>query len=242
MTKGVARDIESGIFIRHSAELVNCCSGQISFVICFYDKFKFVICQLNKWKMLSMKFDGGKAVVQRILQAYGFTMQKQLHDHLGVGNGTVSTWIKRNYFPGEVVIRCALETGADLEWLATGRDNVSSMEVVNNKRPNFNNISHKAIVDGCLNTVGIWIVDLSALELKEENLFLLTSGAGKYLVNENVYFPEDGLWLIEREGVYSVNNIKKAPNNNWQIDGVMWPKDDVLLHGKVIRNIIKSGV
>lgn len=69
-----------------------------------------------------MKFDGGKAVVQRILQAYGFTMQKQLHDHLGVGNGTVSTWIKRNYFPGEVVIRCALETGADLEWLALGKE------------------------------------------------------------------------------------------------------------------------
>ncbi|MBN3207504.1 helix-turn-helix domain-containing protein [Pectobacterium brasiliense] len=30
-----------------------------------------------------------------MLKAYGVTMQKQLHDYLDVGNGTVSIWIKK---------------------------------------------------------------------------------------------------------------------------------------------------
>lgn len=53
-----------------------------------------------------MKFQGGESAVQRLMQAYGFTMKKQLGDHLGAGTGTISTWVKRDYFPGEAIVRC----------------------------------------------------------------------------------------------------------------------------------------
>lgn len=66
---------------------------------------------------------GGKAVLQRILQAYGFKTQKELSDLLGIPTGTISTWIRRDFFPGDVVITCALDTGVPLSWLAIEKDN-----------------------------------------------------------------------------------------------------------------------
>ena len=66
--------------------------------------------------------NGGKPVLRRILDAYGFTMQKQLCELLDISSGMVSTWVRRNYFPGDVVVACALDTGVDLRWLATGKN------------------------------------------------------------------------------------------------------------------------
>lgn len=66
--------------------------------------------------------NGGKPVLRRVMNAYGFTLQKQLCELLGISSGTVSTCIRRNYFPGDVVITCSLDTGASLGWLALGRN------------------------------------------------------------------------------------------------------------------------
>lgn len=33
----------------------------------------------------------------------------------------MSTWVRRNYFPGDIVVTCALDTGVSLLWLATGQ-------------------------------------------------------------------------------------------------------------------------
>lgn len=65
--------------------------------------------------------NGGKTVLRRILDAYGFNMQKELGDLLGISSGTISTWVRRDFFPGDVVVTCALDTGVSLEWLATGK-------------------------------------------------------------------------------------------------------------------------
>lgn len=67
--------------------------------------------------------NGGKPVLRRILDAYGFKLQKELCELLDLSSGTVSTWIRRNYFPGDVVVSCALDTGVSLEWLAIGKGN-----------------------------------------------------------------------------------------------------------------------
>lgn len=42
-------------------------------------------------------------------------------EKIGFGPGTVSIWIRRDYFAGEVVVQCILDTRVSLEWLATGK-------------------------------------------------------------------------------------------------------------------------
>lgn len=184
-----------------------------------------------------MKFDGGKAVVQRILQAYGFTMQKQLHDHLGVGNGTVSTWIKRNYFPGEVVIRCALETGADLEWLATGSATSSSY-------PKVNSIISGGIKTKRLENGKLLPIDDSYIDLISRNLILnspeyIVYGQKVWLVECDFDIETDGVWLLKKGTAYTVTEVKQMPRSRWLIDGVEWPNEEVEFVGKAIVEIRK---
>lgn len=66
------------------------------------------------------ELEGGKAVLTRMLQAYGFSMQKELGDLYGLSSGTISTWVRRDIL-GDVVVACALDTGVSLRWLARQR-------------------------------------------------------------------------------------------------------------------------
>ena len=184
-----------------------------------------------------MKFDGGKAVVQRILQAYGFTMQKQLHDHLGVGNGTVSTWIKRNYFPGEVVIRCALETGADLEWLATG---IPAKETRSGDKILPITIPRKKIANGVLTSEPDCLLDPSLFNPFPDGPLVVKKDKELYIVETNFLHILNGKWLIKRSDFYSISSVVVYPKKTVAIDGVQWPIEDLDFMGLVCYEIKDS--
>lgn len=57
------------------------------------------------------ELEGGKAVLQRILDAYGFTMQKQLGDLHELSSGTISTWVRRNFSPGMLLLHALWTLG-----------------------------------------------------------------------------------------------------------------------------------
>lgn len=59
-------------------------------------------------------------LIERISSSYGVTTQRALAEVLGVPSNSISTWIQRNSLPGKAIIKCSLETGADLNWLMTG--------------------------------------------------------------------------------------------------------------------------
>lgn len=189
--------------------------------------------------MLSMKFDGGKAVVQRILQAYGFTMQKQLHDHLGVGNGTVSTWIKRNYFPGEVVIRCALETGADLEWLATGSNVKSKLSVKGTHSEAFLVLPYAELRNGEIYECGDYLLDTKLHLVAPKNPIMLRDGNDMWLIEQNYNVYCDGIWLFRRNDTYCCDVISAAPSKKLIINNVEWPENEIKLCGMATLRIEK---
>ncbi|MFE8146568.1 phage repressor protein CI [Brenneria goodwinii] len=169
-----------------------------------------------------MRFDGGKGVVERILKAYGFTMQKQLHDHLGVGNGTVSTWIKREYFPGEVVIRCSLETGASLIWLATGEgemfpDLAKDSESAINKP--YISLKKIRIVGGKLQDAGIWIADSTLLDDSVSDPSFIEKGNNTWIADMSVTQVSNGRWLLDIDGDVDVYDVARIPGNRIQVSG-----------------------
>ncbi|MBQ4775292.1 phage repressor protein CI [Pectobacterium versatile] len=169
-----------------------------------------------------MKFDGGKGVVERILKAYGFTMQKQLHDHLDVGNGTVSTWIKREYFPGEVVIRCALETGASLTWLATGegemfQDLAKPVEsAINSACISLKKIR---ILGGRLQDAGTWSVDSTLLDDSVSEPAFIEKGNNAWIADMSVTQVSNGRWLLDIDGDVDVYDVARIPGNRIQVSG-----------------------
>lgn len=85
-----------------------------------------------------------------MLDAYWFSTQKELGDLLGISTATISTWIRRNFFPGDVVIACALDIGVSLEWLATGRGITSSGQGLAVDAPETVTIAKKRLLAGKL--------------------------------------------------------------------------------------------
>lgn len=87
------------------------------------------------WIILHMtdKFEDSAAIIERLTSSYGVTSQRALASSLDVPPNNVSSWVQRNSVPGSAVIKCALDTGADLRWLMTGKFENSNFEVGKSK-------------------------------------------------------------------------------------------------------------
>lgn len=70
---------------------------------------------------MSIDFNsGGAKVLDRIIQAYGFKSKVEYSNYLGTSAASLSIRYRRDLFPSDLVVKCMDETGATLEWLATG--------------------------------------------------------------------------------------------------------------------------
>jgi len=153
--------------------------------------------------------NGGKIVLRRILDAYGFSMQKELGDLLEISSGTISTWIRREYFPGDVVVACALDTGVSLKWLATGKGQMfdSQSEAVTSSI----SISRKKLESGVLNEAGTWLMD-PALSTVDKNSLVFIDGVGhSWLVNTEAKNIANGRWFVNIDNSFDVYDIARLP-------------------------------
>ncbi|MEN5020999.1 phage repressor protein CI [Pantoea agglomerans] len=186
--------------------------------------------------------NGGKAVLRRIMDAYGFTLQKQLCDLLGISSGTVSTWVRRNYFPGDVVVTCALDTGVSLRWIALGKD---VGNIAKNNIDNGNEIPKKHLSAGVLHDVGFWKVDVATIAPNIKIPFLLTSNHEGWLVDESITEISNGKFLIKLGGkldVYDVillpRNRLKATNKKGSFECAL---EEILVEGMVVISMEMFG-
>ncbi|OCG60784.1 helix-turn-helix domain-containing protein [Gilliamella sp. Nev3-1] len=67
-----------------------------------------------------IKFDNSRNVINRILSAYKLKTVKSLADRWDITASVIGSRVQRNTFPSDFVIKCILDTGADLKWLCTG--------------------------------------------------------------------------------------------------------------------------
>ncbi|RZM90294.1 MULTISPECIES: phage repressor protein CI [unclassified Escherichia] len=152
---------------------------------------------------------GGKPVLRRILDAYGFTMQKELGDLLDISSGTISTWIRRDFFPGDVVVTCALDTGVSLEWLATGKGKMrQSKEVC---YPDVLTIKKSRLESGELKDAGSWQPDPSMIPSNSEELIFVDGAGASWLVDCSASNIGNGRWLIDIDGAFDVFDVVRLP-------------------------------
>lgn len=59
-------------------------------------------------------------VLDRVIEAYGFTQKMQLAEHLDIAASSLSSRYKRGGLPADIMVKCMAETGVSLEWLVTG--------------------------------------------------------------------------------------------------------------------------
>ncbi|EPB4501098.1 phage repressor protein CI [Yersinia enterocolitica] len=188
--------------------------------------------------MNEKRLSGGIAAVERMMQAYNLKVQRELATYLGAGTGTISTWIKRDYFPGKEIVLCALETGVSLHWLATGEGKPRE-PVKSGSQETAKSITRKNLDDGLLIDASPVLLDSELLSAQtiEPELISLSNQKRYFLVERQFKNVADGLWLIEKAGVTSISNIARLPGDVWRINDVNWPVNDVRILAKVVGEI-----
>lgn len=161
---------------------------------------------------------GGKGVLRRILDAYGFSLQKDLGDLLGISSGTMSTWVRRNYFPGDIVVTCALDTGVSLQWLATGQGEMRASDPLDMVPP-ARAVPLYRLIAGQLKDGGEWLADRTLIPSTAEQPAYVDGGRVAWLVDLSVTNIANGRWLLDIDGNLDVYDIARLPGNQLQVSG-----------------------
>lgn len=84
----------------------------------------------QKFKNLDKPFayDGGKNLIDRLINLFELRSRVELGDLLGVTPGTISTWTTRETTPYELLIRIHLLTGWPMEYLCFGTGELASLK------------------------------------------------------------------------------------------------------------------
>jgi transcriptional regulator with XRE-family HTH domain len=193
----------------------------------------------------SLFHSGGKPVLRRIMDAHGFSLQKQIGEAYGLSEGTISTWVRRDYFPAELVIASALDTGVSLRWLATGKGGARSENNGLDAAPESDVLAIKkySISDGELNEIGVWKIDKEFFDTPAIKPALLKKNSDSWVIDLGVNVIGNGKWLLNIDGDFDVYEVARIPGNKLKVSGgnasFECSVNDVELVGKVLTSFIK---
>lgn len=182
---------------------------------------------------------GGADVLNRVIQAYGFTTKLALADHLDIASSSLANRYKRDFFPSDIVVRCMAETGVTLEWLATGKG-----RKFNDEELDIMKMPRQKIVDGKLYDAGILMLDkVTFLPGKPLplNPLCVIDNSQQYIIDQQFTEVYDDDWLVEIEGKNSIRTLTRIPVKKVRVSGVGMAFDcgidDITVIGRVVLKI-----
>jgi len=182
---------------------------------------------------------GGSEVLDRVIQAYGFNTKLALAEHLDIASSSLANRYKRDFFPADIVVKCMAETGATLEWLATGQG-----RKFNDEDLDIMKLPRKKIVDGKLYESGFLMLDkVTFLPGKPlpQNPVCVIDNSLQYIIDQHFTEVYDDVWLVEVEGKTSVRTLTRIPVGKVRVSGVGMAFDcgidDIKIIGRVVLTI-----
>ena len=178
-------------------------------------------------------------VLDRVLEAYGFTQKLQLAEHLGIASSSMSARYKRGGLPADIMLKCMAETGVTLEWLATGQGRKFENEEVDILK-----MPRRKIVDGLMYDAGMYMLDkvsfLPGVPLPASPICVL-EGNNQFIVDTSFTEVYDDQWLVEIEGKMSIRTLTRIPIKKVRVSGVGMAFDcgidDITVIGRVVLTI-----
>ncbi|WP_407211537.1 phage repressor protein CI [Enterobacter hormaechei] len=178
-------------------------------------------------------------VLDRVVDAYGFTSKLQLAEHFDMASSSLSARFKRGIFPADMVVRCVAETGASLEWLATGQGRKFDDEELDILK-----MPRRKIVDGLIYDAGMYMLDkvsfLPGVPLPTSPICVL-EGNNQFIVDTSFTEVYDDQWLVEIEGKTSIRTLTRIPIKKVRVSGVGMAFDcgidDITVIGRVVLTI-----
>ena len=185
-------------------------------------------------------FDGESGpVLDRVMEAYGFSAKMMLAEHLNMAPSTLSGRYRRGGFPADIVVRCLAETGVNLSWLVTGE----GLKFDDQKLDTLH-LRRKKMIDGQMFDAGYIMIDQSLVLDPRRELsrpFLLVDEQIQYLIDQDFTEVYDGKWLVEIEGKTSIRTLTRIPIKKVRVSGVGMAfdcaLDEITVIGRVILTI-----
>ncbi|WP_368529601.1 phage repressor protein CI [Enterobacter cloacae] len=182
---------------------------------------------------------GGKAAIERLVEAYGFTTRQALADHLEVSKSTLANRYMRDTFPADWIIQCALETGFSLKWITFGVGPKNAQT----KMGSVIELPYLILKDGNLIENGNSHFDEKITPSTIANPILLKdySTSINYIISNAKFRVRDGLWLVGIDNELSLRNITKIPNGKINVvnsfTSLQCKEDDISFNFKIIFTI-----
>lgn len=189
---------------------------------------------------LNFSFPSSSAeALDRVVEAYGFNLKVELAEHLGIASSSLSSRYKREVFPADIVLQCSIETGANIDWLISGKG-----ESFGKSAPMGSSIDRLKLIDGRLEDAGSLIFDFSLLNddvASDQNLVSVKDKDVNYIVARGLDEIQDGHWLVEIEGKAGFRSLTRIPIRKLRVGsgetsfecGI----DDIKAIGKVVLTI-----
>ncbi|HHG9497754.1 TPA: phage repressor protein CI [Citrobacter farmeri] len=177
-------------------------------------KIAFGICQCNLdcfGGLLDFN-SGGKKVIERLVEAYGFTTRQALCDHLGVSKSTMATRYMRDIFPADWVLKCAIETGISIEWLSFGTGTKKDFQEIDIRK-----LPKKSLKSGKMVDEGSYYFDNKFLSESLTNGVIISADSADYICDLDYEEVRDGKWLVNIDGEISFRIITRLPGSRLYI-------------------------
>lgn len=191
----------------------------------------------NSFDFVSCENSG--AVLDRIMEAYGFSSKIMLAEHFNIGASSLSGRYKRNIFPADMVVRCLHETGVNLEWLVWGTG-----KPFDNEKVDILKLNTFKIIDGSLQQASTVMFDKVMLSPKKpfpDEPVCIHMDNDYYLIDKSFGEVFDGKWLVDIEGKISIRELTRIPIQRVRVSGVGMAFDcdlkDLTILGRVIKEI-----
>ena len=188
------------------------------------------------------EFIGGKDVISRIMEAYGFANRKLLAEHLEMPHSTFGTWAKRGFFPAELVIRCVQETGARLNYVAYGEEPIFD-DSLNMKY--FHSIKLENGKPFIMENKPFILTYLPNLESRAayDQISCVVEDNHTYFINSDYGTLTDGDYFVIVENSHLLRYITVLPGGKVRLDGGKFSFEcdvgDIEIVGKVILKMEK---
>ncbi|HEI6974915.1 TPA: phage repressor protein CI [Yersinia enterocolitica] len=149
---------------------------------------------------------GGRDAIERAIKAFGLNKRTELSERTGISIATIATWWKRDFYPANLLIGCALETGVSLRWLATGNG-----PMYDDAKDDVIALKSERLFKGKLEDSGYRVIDKRLLEQEIKEAKVILYGDETYIVDCSFEPVIDGVWLVEIEGQTSIRTLELIP-------------------------------
>lgn len=173
-------------------------------------------------------------LLDRICQVYGFTQKIQLARHFNIAASSLQNRYTRGTISYDFAVQCALETGASLLWLLTGKGSQFDGKPAPTDPKTIESFT---LSDGKLEANSPLSIDINFFSKQMLNGIAVRAD-GKLNFIEQDASLSDGLWLVDIEGATSIRELTLLPGKKLHIAGGKVPFecgiDEIKLIGRVV--------